>query len=345
LQRERFVQFLQQRKKPQEEIERSLESVSALETFLSESLVPMDEAGANQIQGYLDENIRTGKNTLEGIVALARYYYCIGRTDAYIYFTSLVGGLGVYENIVKRLEKLLEKAEWPPREPEKSKKEKDPRKALDEIWNSLTIPPLGSSPEKFPPVTAALVNPLEKVLEPEVLRNGLAGNNHGIPKEAFDGEKKALQEAGNLDAYLKDLHARKVEELQRFCAEGQVWFEQKITPAVVEFVKQNQEILSGVRENNKVYMTKIPYDAEKFLVETDPDLRRYYACHCPLAREAILHNSPTISPEWCYCSAGFEKYPLEVLFDRQLEVEVLESVLKGDPRCRFAITIPVELLP
>jgi hypothetical protein len=69
-------------------------------------------------------------------------------------------------------------------------------------------------------------------------------------------------------------------------------------------------------------------------------MKRYYACHCPLVRASVLEGKPEISPTWCYCSGGFEKLLFDVIFDEQVEVEVLENALGGDLRCRFAIKIP-----
>jgi len=69
-------------------------------------------------------------------------------------------------------------------------------------------------------------------------------------------------------------------------------------------------------------------------------MKRYYMCHCPLARASILSGEPEISPTWCYCSGGYEKLKFDVIFGEPVEVEVLESALVGDPRCRFAVEIP-----
>jgi hypothetical protein len=69
-------------------------------------------------------------------------------------------------------------------------------------------------------------------------------------------------------------------------------------------------------------------------------MRKYYACHCQLVRTAIRDGKPKISPVFCYCSGGYEKLPFDVIFGEPVEIELLESVLKGDTRCRFAITIP-----
>ena len=167
----------------------------------------------------------------------------------------------------------------------------------------------------------------------------LAGNNHGIPAEAFDEEKALFAASESMDAFLKAQHKKQVADLQRHCDTNTVWYEQTITQEVVDFVAANQEIQSAVREGDVLYTTKIPYDPARYLAETDPVKKRYYACHCPFVREAILAGSPEVSENWCYCSGGFVKYPYEVILGRPLRVKLLQSVLRGDPVCRFAIDL------
>jgi len=78
------------------------------------------------------------------------------------------------------------------------------------------------------------------------------------------------------------------------------------------------------------------------LTERDPKMKRYYACHCQLARSSILDGDSKELEGFCYCSAGYEKNSLEVVLGLPLEVEVLESVLAGDDVCKFAIKIPID---
>jgi hypothetical protein len=75
------------------------------------------------------------------------------------------------------------------------------------------------------------------------------------------------------------------------------------------------------------------------LKEKDPKMRRYYYCHCPLARESIL-SGRQMSRNLCYCSAGYEKRPFDVAFGGSLKAEVKKSVLWGDDSCRFTLEIP-----
>jgi hypothetical protein len=86
------------------------------------------------------------------------------------------------------------------------------------------------------------------------------------------------------------------------------------------------------------------YLTKAYLAESDPTLKRYYYCHCPWAREAVK-SGENVAPIFCNCSAGFHKKPWEGALGQKIQVEVLESVLQGDDRCRFAIHLPERVIP
>lgn len=122
-----------------------------------------------------------------------------------------------------------------------------------------------------------------------------------------------------------------------------LYFTQEINEAVLEYVRNTPTCQNGVREEDVIYITKIPFMAKKYLREKDPKKKRYYYCHCPWVREAIKSDMK-ISPNFCYCSAGFEKRPWDVIFDQPVNADVIQSVLKGDLVCKFVIHIPKEYL-
>lgn len=295
--------------------------VKKMESFLEASDLSFESIGASAVNEYLQKLIGDGNNSLPIILALARYFYLINNHEAYIYFTKVFGSRGVIDNIRKRLKALADED------------------TITSIFNGLSEPPFGSSPSMIPEFTAEFMKRLKKHLSPDDYRKALAGNNHGVPKN--EDEKKIYEESGSLDEYLKSRHERNVAELQEYCDEKKIWFEQEITQEVVDYVKSNQEILSAVRDGDKLYVTKIPFDGTNYLATDDPVLRSYYACHCPFARERILdENKENVDAEWCYCSAGYAKFPYEVILGQELEVDLLQSALKGDPICRFAIRLP-----
>ena len=295
------------------------------ETMLLELRVFVSEVDHSQTTD-LDRVIAIYKEkdllTKEHFYGLMRYFYMIGRTDLYIHLTKYTGGIGVLESIMDRLEKVKGKA------------------VREKIESSFDIPKLGTSPYDLPIYTEKFMALLKTELPLEVeLERVLSGNNHGIPDEAFYEEKVAYEASESLSAYLKGYHERQIAVLSEHARTGHPWFEQKITDEVVEFVKRNPEIQGGVYRDGFIYETKIPYDIIAFLhAETDID-QRYYACHCPFARERIKDDLKDIDALWCHCSGGFVKRRYEVIFGRSLKAKPLENALKGDPYCRFAIDV------
>ncbi|MBN1567858.1 MAG: hypothetical protein JXA73_08415 [Acidobacteria bacterium] len=59
-------------------------------------------------------------------------------------------------------------------------------------------------------------------------------------------------------------------------------------------------------------------------------------CLCPM----VETNPAGLSPTFCLCSLGYVKEMHEQMLQKPVEVELLSSVLRGDPRCRFKITVP-----
>ncbi len=319
-----FREFLATRKYTEEQITAAVQTVGEFEGWLASRGHDLASAPIGDLKLHLAGLVRDGRNTRERLLDLARYCWHAKRNDFYIYFTALFGGLGVYDSVAERLESIAGKA------------------ARDEVFQGISMPPLGSPPQAYPPITRLLMERLEKNLPPEQVRAVLTGNHHGIPVEGFAQHKEWFKEVQSLEGFLEKVHAEAVAQLEEYQRSGRIWYEQEITPEVVEYVRSNQEILSAVRRGDRLYITKIPYAGKEYLREQDPVMKRYYACHCPLAREAILMNEVDVQADWCYCSAGFEKLKFDAVFETSLEVEVLESALRGDPRCRFALKISPE---
>jgi hypothetical protein len=174
----------------------------------------------------------------------------------------------------------------------------------------------------------------------QACRDFLSASLRDLPDRYFRGEKQKYQKAQDIAEYLKKRHQSFVERLKECQRQGQLFFVQEITDEVVVFVQEDLEIGGGRREGNIVYETKIPYMTKQYLAESNPTMKRYYACHCPWVREAIRRGDVRLFEDFCSCSGGFHKKPFEVIFGQTLKVDVLESVLKGDERCRFAIHLP-----
>lgn len=59
------------------------------------------------------------------------------------------------------------------------------------------------------------------------------------------------------------------------------------------------------------------------------------ACLCPMAESKPAGLSPT----YCFCSLGYVQEMYARRFGREVDVELLESVLSGGKQCRFKVTV------
>lgn len=265
-------------------------------------------------------------DAVEWIIALIRYFNFEQRFDEMAYLITLLGTMGVIESQRERLLHLTDS------------------KTEASVFDGMQFPPLGTPQEDYPSLIGNYLLRLQQALTLEKCRIVLAGNHHRIETEHFAGDIEFFAQCGNIDEFLKLRHEKLINELQEHCESGKLWYEQRITPNVVEFVKNNPEVQSGVRIGNRVYVTKIPYNPDAYLKEKDPVRKRYLACHCPFVRASLLDGTK-IPSLWCYCTGGYEKLVFDLLFKKSLEVEVLESLLDGASRCRFAIVLPDEAIP
>jgi len=115
----------------------------------------------------------------------------------------------------------------------------------------------------------------------------------------------------------------------------------ELSDELIEEIVRKGWGLAGVKEGNAIIATKIPKSGYliEYMNETDPEMRRQYYCHCPRIRD-VLKTSETISPTYCYCGAGFYKGIWEEILQQPVEVQILETVLKGDESCKIAIYLP-----
>jgi len=317
-----FRKFLKGRKLSAARVESSVEAVREFEKYLRKRKITLKSIGLDALRDYVSLLIEENKNSEDRLVAIARYCYFAKKNDLYIYFTAILGASDVLPGIGERLATIAGKATY------------------RRVFRDLEMPPLGSPQDSYPKLTKMIIDRMEAELPAQTCRDILTWNYHNIPIEAFKESKERFEKAASIDEYLKGEHEGLIEDLENCIREGRPWFEQEITPEVVEFVRGNQEICTGLRQGDKIYLTKIPYAPRQFLKEEDPTMRNYYACHCQLVRTALRDGKPNIPATFCYCSAGFEKIHFDTIFDEPVEVELLETLLKGDGRCRFAIKIP-----
>ena len=321
-----FIEHLSESGCSSEQIDHNIIAVNNMITNFNEEGTSFEKASVQDFENYVSKLIDEGGNDEETLVGLGRYVNFMNMKDVWIYFASILGGRKILPSISERLSLISGEA------------------VRNKIFQRVDIPPLGSPPKMYPEATKSLMNELTKELHSNIFKRVLAGNHHKVPIRNVKKFRDWLEEEKDIDSWLKRMHNAALDELKLYLRDGKVWYEQIITPEVVKYVENNQEILAGIREGEFIYNTKFPYNPQKYLEEKDPLLKKYYMCHCPLAREAIISGEPKIPMEWCYCSAGYGKLRYDVAFGTETRAEVLECVFSGSDKCRFRIKIPEEIM-
>lgn len=319
-----FRAMLRARKVSEEGIEASVALAERFEAFADGSgRTPSAEAA----WAFSRMLIEAGENSKESYLALARYGRFTHNDEVFVAILELLDGAEVQGNLHRRVGEALGE------------------EARDELFAGIGLSPLGlPSPEK-PRFVHPVLERLRQRVGAEECRRLLSDSLRDLPERYYLRERRRYRRSRDVDEYLVRRHRAFVKELRKCWREGRLFFSQEITDQVLAYVEQDGEIESGRRVGDVVYVSKIPYMAKQYLSETDPTLKRYYACHCPWAREAVKNGDVQLFEDFCYCSAGYHKRPWEVIFRRPIRVEVLESVLRGDARCRFAVHLPEEAVP
>jgi hypothetical protein len=318
-----FRELLKSRQLNDTQIEAAIAIAERFEEFLSAS----GEAASGSVAWEFSKILmQEGLNSYENYLALAHYGRFIKNNEVYIAIVELLDGAEAQPNLYKKVAELYGES------------------VRDEVFAGIGVSPLGlpsfDKPFDMFPVLERLIGRVGF----EEVEWFLSACLRDLPNEDFIDERGKYISSAHIDDYLSKKHQEFVQELQKCQQDGTLFFAQEINDEVIEFVKDHPETECGVREGNLLYITKIPYNAKQYLAETDPTLKRYYACHCPWAREAIKNGNIRLNAVFCNCSGGFSKKPWEVIFGQTLQVDLLESVLKGDYRCRFVVHLPEDLV-
>jgi len=318
-----FKSFCGKSKLDKETIQVNVKMVEGFEAFLKKTSQRKDLGNVTLIdlKRFVTHLMKSGMNTRDSFLALLRYARFINNREVEVALLELLDGSNVLENLSDVLRQSVGKSKH------------------KEIFKGIELPPLGTSSKEKPRITKKFMERLETSLGEDKCREILLSGPHAGPKEYYLEERKTFLKSKGIDDFLEKRHKEYVEELEKRMKDRTLYFTQEINDAVVEYVRNTPTCQNGVREGDVIYITKIPYMAKEYLCEKDLKKKRYYYCHCPWVREAIISNM-RISPNFCYCSAGFEKRPWDVIFDRPVKADVIETVLKGDLICKFAIHVP-----
>jgi hypothetical protein len=307
-----------------EQIEGSISIAERFEAYMDgvhDEISPVDTVWA-----FSQQLIEDGSNSVDNYIALIHYCRFIQNDPMFVALLELVDGGEVDDNLYHRVG------------------ERFGTEIRNEIFSGIGVAPYGTPSPGKPAYLHPVIERLEARVGQETCNEFLSASLRDLPDEYFLSEREKFHQVSNMEAYLRQRKDGFVARLEKCQQEGRLFFAQEITNEVLDFVRNDAEMGGGRLEGNIIYETKIPYMTKQYLAETDPTLKRYFACHCPWVREAIKNGDVKLAENWCQCSGGFHKKPFEVIFQQPLKVEVLESVLIGNTRCRFAIHLPEHAL-
>jgi uncharacterized pyridoxamine 5'-phosphate oxidase family protein len=317
-----FRKFLSGRKIDQRVIKNSLNTLRDFELYLEKNGKEIESATRRDFYDYSAGMIEAGTNTVDNYLSILRYGYFKKLNEIIIAGMEVLDGREVIENLSNRLANEFSK------------------ELRDSVFDDTKIPALGISPNKKPEYMQRLITNLEKKIGTEGCAQFLNRGLRDRYEEWRKPDRDKFLKSKNIDEFLRQKHIDFVAELEANLEKGTLFFTQEITRDVVDHVKNDPCIESGVRKGNRIIIKKIPHMAKEYLVEEDEQKKRYYYCHCPWVKEAFKESDKPISAVFCNCSAGYYRAYWEIVFDEPVRVDVLESLLKGDPICRFAVHIP-----
>jgi hypothetical protein len=317
-----FRQFLEKRKLSAEAIESSLAVLRDFEVHLTKRDKDIESANRQDFYDYSACLIKTGRNTVDNYVSILRYAYLKKLNEIIIAGMEVLDGSEVIENFSKRLASEFN------------------QELRDCVFEGIEIPPLGISPKEKPEYTRKLVARLEKKIGTEECVRFLNRGLRDRYEESRKPDREKFLKSKSVDNFLEQKHKDFIAELETHLKNGTLFFTQEITKEVLEYVKADPYIESGVREGVKIIVKKIPHMAKEYLAEEDAQQKRYYYCHCPWVKEALRGSGKPVSSVFCNCSAGFYRAYWEIVFNQPVRVDLLESLLKGDSICKFAVHIP-----
>ena len=307
-----------------EQIDSSIAIGERFEAYLRETprKAGPGNATARDVNAFSRRMIEEGINTWDNYVALIRYGRFTKNDETQVAALELIDGAEALDTLHRKLGEAIGE------------------ERRDRIFAGIELPPLGTPNVDKPALTRIVMERLEADVEPKTCVGILGSGLRYSEDEWFLDAKSKYEEPGGIDAYLKAKGADFIAQLETHRDEGTLFFSQPIDDVVIAYVREHPEVMSGVRRGDLLIEAKIPHQAIEFLAATDPTKKAYYYCHCPWVKSSLADGASEISPTFCNCSAAFHKRPYEVIFGQPLRAEVLETVLRGDPWCRFAIHLP-----
>lgn len=324
----KFREHLAKGKADEKTIDMYVERLKEYQQYLEKKNQTIDtENILEELVDYTELLVAEEKiSVLEFLRALMNYGYFTKRNDFIEASLDIAESFNAMDNLYERI------GEW------------HGEAIRDELFEGLTIPPLGVHPEKKPEFTKIILKRVKDKLGEEKVIDLLKPCLHGGLGGNMEQDRKEYQELG-IDAFLEKKRQEKIKEFENHRDNGTPAFAQVVDDSVVEYVKNNKTAALGKREGNYLLVTKNPYQIKRSLETDDVRMKRYYACFCPWVRGAIKNGTEKeVSEHFCQCSGGWYKDYYEQLFEQPIRIEPYETALNGFTSCTFKVYLPENVI-
>lgn len=322
-----FLAYFQRCGSSREEAEACLADVLALERWLQKRGFSLDDAPTRSIRAYLKRLIRRNENSIDTLLSIYIFYEFSSRTDLTLYLSQIVNHAQEIDEILARVSALCGED------------------VAQEIDRDIPQLPLGTDPLRFPAFTARFLRRLFRSLNEIDVRRVLDDYDECLLPFWLEHERALYQAADSPDEYL--LASAQLETLKHRAAQrsGSKWSRVFFPKEYVDRVALFQEMLSGVRRGNSIYVTLPPARPDGYIRADTPEKMRFYACGDPFVRSSFLVGKPSISVVWCERCASRCRRRFEYLLGRPLSAEIVECALLGDTSCRIVVSLERDSAP
>ena len=324
----KFREHLAKEKSDEKTIEAFIERLNEYQKYLKEKQQTIDTVNIlEELVEYTELLVAEEKvSVLEFLRAVMSYGYFAKRNDFIEAALNIAESYNAMDNLYKRI------GEW------------HSEAIRDELFEGLTIPPLGVHPDRKPAFTKIILKRVKDKLGEDEVITLLKPCLHGGLGGDMEKDRKDYHVLG-IDAFLEKKRQEKVKDFEKHRDNGTPAFAQVVDDSVVDYVKNNKTAALGKREGNYLLVTKNPYQVKRLLETEDVRMKRYYACFCPWVRGAIKDGTEKeVSRHFCQCSGGWYKDYFEQLFEQPIKIEPHETALDGFTSCTFKIYLPENVI-
>ncbi len=161
--------------------------------------------------------------------------------------------------------------------------------------------------------------------------------------ERLDGVTDALQEYDVVSSCAHVFPSRQIEKLRLAYESARARADDPLEAVDAVLHLMSADPCWGERprrEGRVIYSCKKPRDPQSLEAAANRAEKRRAYCFCPIIRNHLDEGMPAT---FCYCGSGWYRRQWEGAVGKPVRIDIVESLLKGDDRCTFAIHLPDDL--